>query len=59
MCKLLKMIICRLSQESTDQLLLNGTRMLPSVLSLLPSVLSVRQVAGHVFGKWSALKIAT
>lgn len=57
MCKLLKMIICRLSQESTDQLLLNGTRTSPSVLSLL--FLCVRQVAGHVFGKCSALKIAT
>lgn len=57
MCKLLQMIICRLSQESTDQLLLNGTRMSPSVLSLL--FLCVRQVAGSVFGKWSVLKIAT
>lgn len=57
MRKLFKMIICRLSQESTDQLLLNGTRMSPSVPSL--PFLCVRQVAGNVFGKWSALKIAT
>lgn len=57
MYKLLKIIICRLSQESTDQLLLNGTRMSPSVLSLL--FLCVRQLVSNVFSKWSALEIAT
>lgn len=48
MCKLLKMIICRLSQESTDQLLLNGTRMLPSKSALF-----------CVSGRWLAMSLVS
>lgn len=57
MCKLLKMdnLQAKSGKHRPDSL--NGTRMSPSVLSLL--FLCVRQVAGNVFGKWSALKIAT